>query len=122
MIRRPPRSTLFPYTTLFRSGHDLFSHGLFVAKNLNRIAVAFAHLLAIRAGDFGDFGADLGFWNDKGRAVLLIELYGYVTSDLDVLLLVLADGDDVGIINQNVRRHEDGIREQSMTGRDAFGD
>src|SRR2546430_10221164 len=24
MIRRPPRSTLFPYTTLFRSGHDRF--------------------------------------------------------------------------------------------------
>src|SRR3712207_7463623 len=24
MIRRPPRSTLFPYTTLFRSGH----HGI----------------------------------------------------------------------------------------------
>src|SRR3712207_7083087 len=23
MIRRPPRSTLFPYTTLFRSGHDV---------------------------------------------------------------------------------------------------
>src|SRR3712207_8418971 len=22
MIRRPPRSTLFPYTTLFRSSHD----------------------------------------------------------------------------------------------------
>src|SRR5258705_5311749 len=22
MIRRPPRSTLFPYTTLFRSGHN----------------------------------------------------------------------------------------------------
>src|SRR3712207_9461818 len=22
MIRRPPRSTLFPYTTLFRSNHD----------------------------------------------------------------------------------------------------
>src|SRR3712207_7662165 len=22
MMRRPPRSTLFPYTTLFRSGHD----------------------------------------------------------------------------------------------------
>src|SRR2546427_6846464 len=25
MIRRPPRSTLFPYTTLFRSVHDLRS-------------------------------------------------------------------------------------------------
>src|SRR5256885_12454886 len=24
MIRRPPRSTLFPYTTLFRSGMDAF--------------------------------------------------------------------------------------------------
>src|SRR2546421_3875815 len=24
MIRRPPRSTLFPYTTLFRSQHALF--------------------------------------------------------------------------------------------------
>ena len=24
MIRRPPRSTLFPYTTLFRSGQRLF--------------------------------------------------------------------------------------------------
>src|SRR3712207_7182497 len=23
MIRRPPRSTLFPYTTLFRSGHGI---------------------------------------------------------------------------------------------------
>src|SRR3712207_8421756 len=25
MIRRPPRSTLFPYTTLFRSGPSLFA-------------------------------------------------------------------------------------------------
>src|SRR3712207_9023575 len=25
MIRRPPRSTLFPYTTLFRSGQDVVS-------------------------------------------------------------------------------------------------
>src|SRR2546425_5346644 len=25
MIRRPPRSTLFPYTTLFRSPEDLFT-------------------------------------------------------------------------------------------------
>src|SRR3712207_7718536 len=26
MIRRPPRSTLFPYTTLFRSGVIIFSY------------------------------------------------------------------------------------------------
>src|SRR5256885_5348196 len=27
MIRRPPRSTLFPYTTLFRSGPQRHPHG-----------------------------------------------------------------------------------------------
>src|SRR2546430_3969115 len=27
MIRRPPRSTLFPYTTLFRSGGGTQAHG-----------------------------------------------------------------------------------------------
>src|SRR3989441_6134642 len=27
MIRRPPRSTLFPYTTLFRSAHIVFGIG-----------------------------------------------------------------------------------------------
>src|SRR3712207_8375164 len=27
MIRRPPRSTLFPYTTLFRSDRRVSSHG-----------------------------------------------------------------------------------------------
>src|SRR3712207_7949292 len=27
MIRRPPRSTLFPYTTLFRSAGDPSAHG-----------------------------------------------------------------------------------------------
>src|SRR2546430_10477754 len=30
MIRRPPRSTLFPYTTLFRSGVELFDKFRFV--------------------------------------------------------------------------------------------
>src|SRR2546429_3209044 len=28
MIRRPPRSTLFPYTTLFRSPYLAFAHAL----------------------------------------------------------------------------------------------
>src|SRR2546422_7178116 len=28
MIRRPPRSTLFPYTTLFRSDFSAIGHGL----------------------------------------------------------------------------------------------
>src|SRR5437588_1876712 len=28
MLRRPPRSTLFPYTTLFRSSKDVLVHAL----------------------------------------------------------------------------------------------
>src|SRR2546427_8047834 len=32
MIRRPPRSTLFPYTTLFRSGANGFVGGRLVAR------------------------------------------------------------------------------------------
>src|SRR5256885_16882697 len=32
MIRRPPRSTLFPYTTLFRSGDDTHTLGVAVVK------------------------------------------------------------------------------------------
>src|SRR3712207_4228207 len=39
MIRRPPRSTLFPYTTLFRSGHDPVAHRPLVGN-------AVVHLLA----------------------------------------------------------------------------
>src|SRR3712207_7508480 len=38
MIRRPPRSTLFPYTTLFRSPlrqRELVDHGLRSAGNLS---------------------------------------------------------------------------------------
>src|SRR2546421_6548253 len=38
MIRRPPRSTLFPYTTLFRS-RLLTAVGFFVAPKDGRLAV-----------------------------------------------------------------------------------
>src|SRR5690349_24056740 len=34
MIRRPPRSTLFPYTTLFRSSHSRHSVGAFTLLEL----------------------------------------------------------------------------------------
>src|SRR5256885_10694326 len=43
MIRRPPRSTLFPYTTLFRSciGHGIPEIGRAMAEQSSQIA--FAH-------------------------------------------------------------------------------
>src|SRR3712207_6886486 len=55
MIRRPPRSTLFPYTTLFRSDGrvlELAEHPVAELPDLQR--------LLTRAGlrDAGDVGAD----------------------------------------------------------------
>src|SRR2546427_7843768 len=44
MIRRPPRSTLFPYTTLFRS----------VSDRLGRLAQIGVVRIARRLGDEGD--------------------------------------------------------------------
>src|SRR2546425_3950060 len=41
MIRRPPRSTLFPYTTLFRS-HEEIERGA-VAREVRREAALVAH-------------------------------------------------------------------------------
>src|SRR5260370_32719474 len=54
MIRRPPRSTLFPYTTLFRSG------GLMAAFGCNYEGeIPLARILAMTA-DLHDVAAEAG--------------------------------------------------------------
>src|SRR3989454_2544670 len=54
MIRRPPRSTLFPYTTLFRS--KIASFSLLLSS-------ALAYLLMRRYGPAGiALGSSLGAW------------------------------------------------------------
>src|SRR5258708_15286243 len=40
MIRRPPRSTLFPYTTLFRSDEILRTHHGFAYQTADRLGPA----------------------------------------------------------------------------------
>src|SRR2546422_2441432 len=65
MIRRPPRSTLFPYTTLFRSKADLFwrrdgsgdtyvwfMNGLAIASSTPGFAVADPNWKVEGVGDF----------------------------------------------------------------------
>src|SRR3712207_8432968 len=57
MIRRPPRSTLFPYTTLFRSTHYVLTHVL--GSGLGTIFAIFGtfalgtYLAKSRAGRMG---------------------------------------------------------------------
>ena len=74
MIRRPPRSTLFPYTTLFRS--DYFADGVFTMEILNEdIAATVDH----GEGIVGAFTAEIGrahvwtpvTWNDLVCRLLL---------------------------------------------------
>src|SRR3712207_9239984 len=43
MIRRPPRSTLFPYTTLFRSSTWLFLLQAFLSSHKPNISYLFQH-------------------------------------------------------------------------------
>src|SRR5256885_13142740 len=49
MIRLPPRSTLFPYTTLFRSGFRSFLHLDFTARHT--LAAFFPQ--SLKTGDIG---------------------------------------------------------------------
>src|SRR5256885_14383557 len=59
MIRRPPRSTLFPYTTLFRSvlaaAHITTAVQSIVSRNVRAIDSAVISLCAVQAGDLGAF-------------------------------------------------------------------
>src|SRR3712207_7844002 len=64
MIRRPPRSTLFPYTTLFRSGVPSFIHTPFLVNvgspteaTVEQSVTTIAHNLAR--------GAQLGCQGDR---------------------------------------------------------
>src|SRR3712207_7302773 len=49
MIRRPPRSTLFPYTTLFRSGIEGYVTDLVRAQRLSKQGVSLEYVTATNA-------------------------------------------------------------------------
>src|SRR3712207_7855694 len=63
MIRRPPRSTLFPYTTLFRS-RDIFSRIVYGA----RVSVLVGFGVVLVAGAIaGTVGVLTGFYGKTDR-------------------------------------------------------
>src|SRR2546426_8958755 len=59
MIRRPPRSTLFPYTTLFRSGDDERAELLGGAGRRDRALVVQARAQVWSLHDAADLGVQL---------------------------------------------------------------
>ena len=79
------------------------------------VGVGLAHLLG-RLGqghDLGAGGRDVALGQDEGIAVDAVEAAGDVAGDLQMLGLVLAHGDEVGVIDQNVGCHQDGVGEQA---------
>ena len=50
--------------------------------------------------------------DDERLAEALVEALGDVARKLDVLALVVADGDDVGAVEEDVRGHEDRVVEK----------
>ena len=102
--------------------HDLLPEGLLVAEDLERVAVALAHLLPVEAGDDRDLAPDHRLRHDEGLAVGLVELDRDVAGHLQVLLLVLADGHGVRVVEEDVGRHQHRIGEQAEIRGDALGD
>src|SRR5256885_12148960 len=74
MIRRPPRSTLFPYTTLFRSG-NVYVTGRTASPDF---PVVNALQASFRGGDYDAFVAKL---SPDGGALLYSTYLGGAASD-----------------------------------------
>src|SRR3712207_1483003 len=82
MIRRPPRSTLFPYTTLFRSATlvvGVLGITPAVEVELDRVGVELRPVVKLDAlAQFDGVGATaiLGLWNLRGESGSHIEALG----------------------------------------------
>src|SRR3989475_10725164 len=72
MIRRPPRSTLFPYTTLFRSRLLVIPHRKYGNHNGGQLAFGPDRYLYIGTGDGGSAGDPDN--NSQNRTSLLGKL------------------------------------------------
>ena len=112
----------FKRSRVGRNGHDLLPDRLLLAEEFDGVVVALGHLLPVGSGYHGDGLADDRFRNHEDIAVHLIEPDCNVTRDLQMLLLILADGYRVGFVKQDVRRHQNRIGEKSVVRDKAFGD
>src|SRR3712207_2189949 len=91
MIRRPPRSTLFPYTTLFRS-----------AEIRERWGDAVADMVLACSDGLNDSGERKGTWPERKQPYVA----GLPHKSLDALLVTAADKTHNGLcIAADVRRY-----------------
>src|SRR3989441_11965886 len=94
MIRRPPRSTLFPYTTLFRSRRQLDRNEEFLKLAQARYAVGRATLIDVRQAQVARGQAEVALLRAQTQVSVeklrLFEQLG-VTAPVDVETVQLTD-------------------------------
>src|SRR3712207_8182571 len=77
MIRRPPRSTLFPYTTLFRSFSVLFARDLVTELGSSTLLFKNAHqeagFLVLMAPDVPSVLVELGYLSNPDDEKVLLD-------------------------------------------------
>src|SRR3712207_7969378 len=71
MIRRPPRSTLFPYTTLFRSGQGLVTIQAQIARTELGVEQAVVLPADTRVGSAGSSSASRQTWMTDRKSTRL---------------------------------------------------
>ena len=113
---------------LFRGGDDavvavrhgaaeLAQNGVFVVREKDRgvgVFVRLAHLMhgVLQRVDLRALFDDIPLGDAEGLAIAVVEADGDVARDLEVLALVDANRHDVRLIQQNVRRHQNGVIHQ----------
>src|SRR3712207_313243 len=115
MIRRPPRSTLFPYTTLFRSldavsGKSKYYELKDVPKWVDRVYSA--DNVLERVNDYYTY--QKGYWNtvfSQTDVKQTTDSYNYITIGSDIYLYTgitsaTADSSNLGFILVNMRTRE----------------
>src|SRR2546422_2993309 len=88
MIRRPPRSTLFPYTTLFRSLHDVAED---TGVTLNEVQAGFGTEIASLVDGVTKLGKMEWMSGEERQAESLRKMFLAMASDIRIVLIKLAD-------------------------------
>src|SRR2546430_9462757 len=100
MIRRPPRSTLFPYTTLFRSLHIRIRHILHIpapAGWSRRLSGSAANRRGPKPAHVGcRCTPDARPRSPRRRRVAMVMFWVAILA-ISILLYVLLDGFDLGV-------------------------
>jgi hypothetical protein len=100
-------------------GLDLLRQRLRIVEDVDaalRARLGLRHLRArvLQIVDLRRRLEDLRFGDDEGLAEPVVEAFGEVAGQLEVLPLVLADGDELRVVEQDVRGHERRIGEQAQ--------